>query len=117
MGILIFLLLAEAAGRLGLISRSTLPLTSSVLKQAVLLASNREFLSSLGATMEAWALGMAITVAVGVPAGLLLGSVKLIVGCWVNSNANVSSLSLQIFTNFGKIRKRPTKIANAWHDC
>ena len=73
-GVVVFLLLAEAAGRLGLISRSALPLTSSVLKQAVLLAGNGEFLSDLGATMEAWALGMAITVAVGVPLGVLLGS-------------------------------------------
>lgn len=73
-GVVVFLLLAEAAGRLGLISRSALPLTSSVLKQAVLLAGSSEFLSDLGATMEAWALGMAITVAVGVPLGVLLGS-------------------------------------------
>ena len=70
-----FLLLAEAAGRLGIISRSALPLTSSVLWRSVLLAGNGRFLADLGATVEAWAVGLAITVAVGVPLGVLLGSV------------------------------------------
>jgi NitT/TauT family transport system permease protein len=67
-------LLAEAAGRLGIISRSALPLVSSVLWRAVLLTGNGRFIADLGATMEAWLLGMAITVAVGVPLGVLLGS-------------------------------------------
>jgi NitT/TauT family transport system permease protein len=73
-GVVAFLLLAEAAGRLGLISRSALPLVSSVLWRAVLLAGSGRFLADLGATLEAWAVGMAITVAVGVPLGVLLGS-------------------------------------------
>jgi NitT/TauT family transport system permease protein len=70
----VFLLLAEAAGRLGLISRSALPLTSAVLTRAVLLAGNTRFLADFGATVEAWAAGMAITVAIGVPLGVLLGT-------------------------------------------
>ncbi len=73
-GVVVFLLLAEAAGRLGIISRAALPLASSVLWRAVLLAGNGRFIADLGATMEAWALGLAITVAVGVPLGVLLGS-------------------------------------------
>src|SRR5579859_3232235 len=73
-GIMVFLLLAEAAGRLGIISRSALPLTSSVLWRAVLLAGSGRFLADLGATVAAWAAGMAITVAVGVPLGVALGS-------------------------------------------
>lgn len=73
-GVVVFLLLAEAAGRLGIISRSALPLTSSVAWRTVLLAGNGRFLADLGATVEAWAVGMAITVAVGVPLGVLLGS-------------------------------------------
>ena len=79
-GIAVFLLLAEAAGWLGIISRSTLPLASSVLWRTVLLAGNGPFLADLGATVEAWAVGLAITVAVGVPLGVLLGSVP-----WVRS--------------------------------
>jgi NitT/TauT family transport system permease protein len=73
-GVVVFLLLAEAAGRLGIISRSALPLTSSVLARVALLAGNTRFLADFGATVEAWAVGMAITVAAGVPLGVLLGS-------------------------------------------
>src|ERR1700691_4551008 len=73
-GVVVFLLPAEAAGRLGIISRSALPLTSSVLARVVLLAGNARFLADFGATVEAWAVGMAITVAAGVPLGVLLGS-------------------------------------------
>jgi len=73
-GVVVFLLLAEAAGRLGIISRSALPLTSSVLWRVVLLAGNGRFVADFGATLEAWAVGMAITVAAGVPLGVLLGS-------------------------------------------
>jgi NitT/TauT family transport system permease protein len=74
-GIMVFLLLAEAAGRLGIISRSALPLTSAVLWRAVLLAGDGRFLADLVATVQAWGIGMAITVAAGVPLGVLLGSV------------------------------------------
>jgi NitT/TauT family transport system permease protein len=73
-GVAAFLLLAEAAGRLGIISRSALPLTSSVLARVALLAGNSRFLADFGATVEAWAAGMAVTVAAGVPLGVLLGS-------------------------------------------
>jgi len=73
-GVVVFLLLAEAAGRLGIISRAALPLTSSVLWRGVLLAGSGRFIADLGATVEAWAVGLAITVAVGVPLGVLLGS-------------------------------------------
>src|ERR1700743_1386239 len=73
-GVVVFLLLCEAAGRLGIISRSALPLTSAVLARTVLLAGNTQFLADFGATVEAWAVGMAITVAAGVPIGVLLGS-------------------------------------------
>lgn len=73
-GVVAFLLLCEAAGRLGIISRAALPLTSSVLARVVLLAGNGRFLADFGATLEAWAVGMAITVAAGVPLGVLLGS-------------------------------------------
>jgi NitT/TauT family transport system permease protein len=73
-GVVVFLLLAEAAGRLGLISRSALPLTSAVLARAVLLTGDGRFIADLGATLEAWAVGLAIAVAVAVPLGVVLGS-------------------------------------------
>jgi NitT/TauT family transport system permease protein len=70
----VFLLLVQVAGWLGIISRAALPLASSVLWRTVLLAGNGRFMADLGATLEAWAVGLAITVAVGVPLGVLLGS-------------------------------------------
>ena len=72
-GVVAFLLLAEALGRLGIIPRSVLPLTSTVLARAVGLLGNGRFMADLGATLEAWAVGLAITVIIGVPLGVLLG--------------------------------------------
>jgi NitT/TauT family transport system permease protein len=73
-GIVIFLVVAEVLGLTGIIPQSVLPLTSTVLARAAGLLGNGQFLSDLGATLEAWAVGLAITVAVGVPLGVLLGS-------------------------------------------
>jgi NitT/TauT family transport system permease protein len=73
-GVVVFLLLAEALGRLGIIPRSVLPLTSTVLARTAGLLGNGRFVADLGATLEAWAVGLAITVIIGVPLGVLLGS-------------------------------------------
>jgi NitT/TauT family transport system permease protein len=77
-GVLAFLLLAEMLSRTGVISRAALPPISTVLGQAVLLLGNQQFLGDLAATIEVWAAGLAITVAVGVPLGLVLGSVPVV---------------------------------------
>jgi NitT/TauT family transport system permease protein len=69
------LLLAQAAGWSGLVSRAALPLPSTVLAQAARLAVSARFLADAGATLGAWAAGLGVAVAVAVPAGLLLGSV------------------------------------------
>ena len=69
-----FLCLAELLGRIGVISKA-LPLISTVLGQAFGLLGNTQFLTDTAATLGAWAAGLAITVAVGVPLGLILGSV------------------------------------------
>ncbi len=73
-GVVVFLLIAEALGRLGVIPQSVLPLTSSVLAKGVSLLGSGRFLADLGATVEAWAVGLVITVIIGVPLGVLLGS-------------------------------------------
>jgi NitT/TauT family transport system permease protein len=73
-GVVIFLALAEVLGLTGVIPRSVLPLTSTVLGHAVQLPGNGRFLADLGATLEAWAVGLALTIVVGVPLGVLLGS-------------------------------------------
>jgi NitT/TauT family transport system permease protein len=74
-GVAGFLLLAEVLGRTGVISPAVLPLTSTVLARAAGLAGNPGFLTDVAATLEAWALGLALAVAVAVPAGVVLGSV------------------------------------------
>lgn len=76
-GIVIFLLLAQLAGET-VIGRSTLPLASTVVAEAGRLLGNGQFLTDLAATVEAWALGMAITVVFAVPVGLVLGSVPVV---------------------------------------
>jgi NitT/TauT family transport system permease protein len=73
-GVAAFLLLADLLGRTGVISPAVLPLTSTVLARAAGLAGNGGFLIDVAATLEAWALGLAIAVAVAVPAGVVLGS-------------------------------------------
>jgi NitT/TauT family transport system permease protein len=55
------------------VSQDDFPLPSSVLTSAADLARNSMFLASVGSTMVAWAEAMAVTVVIGVPAGLLLG--------------------------------------------
>jgi NitT/TauT family transport system permease protein len=77
LGIVAFLLLAELIGAVA-ISRSVLPLMSTIIVQAAELLGNGKFLVDLGATVEAWAIGMVIAVAAGVPIGLVLGSVPVV---------------------------------------
>ncbi|TMR96528.1 ABC transporter permease [Nonomuraea basaltis] len=73
-GVVSLICVAEAAGRLGLISTTQFPLASTILVNAVQLAADPEFLGDVAATFGGWALGLVLTVAVAVPAGLLLGS-------------------------------------------
>ena len=65
--------LALWAGRVG---PATFPLPSAVLDAAARLAANGGFWASVGSTMAVWAMAMAITVAIAVPAGLLLGTLR-----------------------------------------
>jgi NitT/TauT family transport system permease protein len=74
-GVIVFLVIAELLGRTGIIPKSVLPLTSTVLGHVVTLLGSGRFLADLAATIEAWAVGLAITIIIGVPLGVLLGSV------------------------------------------
>lgn len=73
-GVLGFLLLAEGASRIGVVHRAVLPPPSEVLARAARLLGDPGFLGDLAATVEAWAVGLAITVAVAVPCGVVLGT-------------------------------------------
>ncbi|MBG0828472.1 ABC transporter permease subunit [Planomonospora sp. ID67723] len=74
LGVAGLLAAAELAGRAGLVDPAVLPLASTILARTVELATDGEFLADVAATMQAWALGLLLTVAVTVPAGLALGS-------------------------------------------
>ncbi|MEO3858946.1 ABC transporter permease [Acrocarpospora sp. B8E8] len=67
------LVVLEAAGRTGLIDAAFIPLTSTILSRAVELAVDGEFLGHALASVEAWFWALALTIAIAVPAGLLLG--------------------------------------------
>ncbi|HEY9476164.1 MAG TPA: ABC transporter permease subunit [Mycobacteriales bacterium] len=69
-----FLLAFEALGRAGIVDRSYLPPASTVLVRAATLPGRADFLSALGATMAAWAVGLTIATVAATAAGLLLGS-------------------------------------------
>jgi NitT/TauT family transport system permease protein len=77
-GIAGFLILAEVLGRTGIISPAVLPLASTVLARTAGLAADPRFLTDLAATLEAWALGLAIAIAVAVPCGVVLGSLPVV---------------------------------------
>lgn len=55
------------------INQAVFPLPSTVLARAVGLAANGSFVASAGSTLAAWAEAMAITIAIAIPAGLVLG--------------------------------------------
>jgi NitT/TauT family transport system permease protein len=77
-GVLAFVLLAQALGAAGVINQSVVPTAFSVLGSAAGLLGNTQFLGDVGSTLEAWAAGLAIAVAVAVPCGLVLGSVPIV---------------------------------------
>jgi NitT/TauT family transport system permease protein len=57
----------------GRVDQAVFPLPSAVLGQAVSLVTNSAFVAAVGSTMAAWGEAMVITVAIAVPAGVLLG--------------------------------------------
>ncbi|MGW2345699.1 ABC transporter permease [Streptomyces sp. NPDC001661] len=78
LGVLLAFGVCEAVSRAGIVRREYLPPASDVLTRAVELAGDSVFLDGIGATLRAWALGLALACAIAVPAGLLLGSVPVV---------------------------------------
>lgn len=66
--------IAQLAVLLSGANRNTFPLPSSVLGGVVSLAGTSAFWSSFGGTVTAWAEALAVSIVIGVLAGLLLGS-------------------------------------------
>ncbi|MBO2453135.1 ABC transporter permease [Actinomadura barringtoniae] len=77
-GLLVLFALLEALGRAGIVSRDSYPPASDVLVHAVKLLGDSEFQTHLKATVTAWLFGLALSILVAVPLGVLLGSVPIV---------------------------------------
>jgi len=77
-GLVGFLLLWEVVVQVGLVSKTFIPPPSVVLVTVGELLGDPSFIRDVVATMLAWFIAILIAVAVGVPAGLLLGSVPVL---------------------------------------
>jgi len=74
LGLLGLFLVAEVVSRSGIVNEAFLPPASVVLMRVVELLVDPAFLGQVGATLQAWAIGLAICIAVSVTIGVLLGS-------------------------------------------
>jgi NitT/TauT family transport system permease protein len=74
-GLLGFLLLWEVVVWAGLVDQSDLPPPTVVLARLGELLGDTEFLRDVIASVLAWAIAMLISIAIAIPAGLLLGSI------------------------------------------
>jgi NitT/TauT family transport system permease protein len=75
-GLLGFLLIWEVAVRAGLVDQNDLPPPTVVFTRIGELLGDVEFVRDIVASVLAWAIAMAVSVVLAIPAGLLLGSVK-----------------------------------------
>src|SRR6266545_5026205 len=77
-GVAVFLSIWEIFGHSGLLLRQYFPPPSTVLATLARLLVETEFVRHLVATLLAWAIGIGISVAIAVPAGLILGNIRLL---------------------------------------
>lgn len=77
-GVVLFLAAGEVIGRLGLVNREDVPPPSDVLRTLWQMLTEEDFASDVLITTSNWLLGLAAAIMIGVPAGLLLGSVPML---------------------------------------
>jgi NitT/TauT family transport system permease protein len=75
-GIAAAVAIIELVSRAGLIDATALPPASTVLTRAVGQLGDADFLHSVGSTLEAWAGGLLLAIAIAVPIGIALGSIR-----------------------------------------
>jgi ABC-type nitrate/sulfonate/bicarbonate transport system permease component len=73
-GIVLFLLAWEAVPRLGLVQERFLPAATTVIDRLVAYLFDSSFWASVGHTMAAWGIGLAISIVAAVVLGLIIGS-------------------------------------------
>lgn len=77
-GVAVFFLAWEVFGRSGVILQDFFPPPSTVLVTLAQLLVTEEFLRDVIATVLAWLIGVGISVAIAVPAGLVLGNIRIL---------------------------------------
>lgn len=77
-GVAVFLLTWEIFGHSGILLPQSFPPPSTVLATLGQLLATPEFLRNLVATLLAWLIGIAIAIGIAVPAGLILGNIRLL---------------------------------------
>ena len=76
--VLLLLLLWEAIVRAGLIPESSIPPASAAIGELISEVGTAEMWKAVGNTLQGWAIGLGIAIALGVPAGILIGSSRWI---------------------------------------
>jgi NitT/TauT family transport system permease protein len=76
-GIVAFFLVLEFITSLGLVPAIYLPRASTVVERMAELLIDPAFLKQVLATLEAWAVGLALATAISVPAGILIGTSEI----------------------------------------
>ena len=77
-GVAVFLASWEIFGHSGIMLKQYFPPPSTVLVTLAKLLVDAEFVRNLVATLLAWAIGIGISVSIAVPAGLILGNIRLL---------------------------------------
>lgn len=70
----VLLVFWELVVQVGIVNETNIPPASAALSELVRQFGDGAFWSAVGSTLEGWALGLGIAVALGIPLGLLLGS-------------------------------------------
>jgi ABC-type nitrate/sulfonate/bicarbonate transport system permease component len=70
----VLLVLWELVVQGGIVAETNIPPASAALSELVNLLGDGSFWSAVGSTLQGWALGLGIAIALGVPLGLLIGS-------------------------------------------
>ena len=72
--VVLLLALWELVVRSGLVSETSIPPATGALGELFSLLGDSAFWAAVGQTLEGWALGLGIAIALGIPLGLLIGS-------------------------------------------
>jgi len=78
LGVLIFLAAWELASRLGLVPQTQVPPATVIIATLGQQLGTSAFWISVGHTMSQWGIGLALSMLISIPAGILLGSSELV---------------------------------------